>query len=692
VPAQRDQPADSGAPAAAGGLAGTAAGVLADRVAAALVHREPGWRLPRRSALARRYNVSVPEIDAAIGELIRRSLIRRLPDGQLYRASQAEYLIPVEGIGGLSTRLDPMGGEISCQSQHVSQRDAPQDIAWALGTGGEMPVRIVRCTWATAGVPVAVSTAYVPEAVVAALPAGEASLHQALQSLPAGLVATGSAYAAAVDLELSPPQPSVARSLKLVPGQSAISVTIRFDGVGSKSPVGLAVIILKPEHFRVVIEARLRPNRAAAAAAERIPSAAMDTTSPARPRLPIRARLATTVGGAAATVSRLAGRGDGSVIGGIIGLRLEPELLSLLAAGRQVVLVTGTNGKTTTTRLITAALGATGEQIASNIYGANMEAGLTSALSRNPGARLAVLETDEKYIPAMIKATRPKVVVLLNLSRDQMDRAAEIWMLARRWRDALAASPGTLVVANADDPLVAWAASGASEVTWVAAGQRWREDSWCCPNCGAHLERKGDEWACHECPNRRPPVRWTLRDGQVVDPEGHVQPLGLALPGRANASNAVVALAVAEAFGVSVGAALGGMRGVTSVAGRYTTVQRHGTEIRLLLAKNPAGWLEALDVMEPEVPVLLAVNAQTPDGKDTSWLWDVDYRRLQGRPVLVGGERRLDLAVRLEADEVEFELVGNIDQAVTLARSPRLEVLANYTAFQQYRAALGRAQ
>ncbi|HEX4830660.1 MAG TPA: MurT ligase domain-containing protein [Trebonia sp.] len=418
----------------------------------------------------------------------------------------------------------------------------------------------------------------------------------------------------------------------------------------------------------------------------------MDTTSPARPRLPIRARLATTVGGAAATVSRLAGRGDGSVIGGIIGLRLEPELLSLLAAGRQVVLVTGTNGKTTTTRLITAALGATGEQIASNIYGANMEAGLTSALSRNPGARLAVLETDEKYIPAMIKATRPKVVVLLNLSRDQMDRAAEIWMLARRWRDALAASPGTLVVANADDPLVAWAASGASEVTWVAAGQRWREDSWCCPNCGAHLERKGDEWACHECPNRRPPVRWTLRDGQVVDPEGHVQPLGLALPGRANASNAVVALAVAEAFGVSVGAALGGMRGVTSVAGRYTTVQRHGTEIRLLLAKNPAGWLEALDVMEPEVPVLLAVNAQTPDGKDTSWLWDVDYRRLQGRPVLVGGERRLDLAVRLEADEVEFELVGNIDQAVTLARSPRLEVLANYTAFQQYRAALGRAQ
>jgi lipid II isoglutaminyl synthase (glutamine-hydrolysing) len=406
----------------------------------------------------------------------------------------------------------------------------------------------------------------------------------------------------------------------------------------------------------------------------------------------MRARLATTVGGAAATVSRLAGR-DGSVIGGIIGLRLEPDLLSLLAAGRQVILVTGTNGKTTTTRLITAALGATGQRIASNVFGANMEAGLTSALSRAPDAPLAVLETDEKYIPAMLKATVPKVVVLLNLSRDQMDRAAEIWMLARRWRDALADAPGTLVVANADDPLVAWAASSAATVTWVAAGQRWREDSWCCPHCGAHLVRHGDDWSCRECAYMRPPVRWTLQDDQVIDPAGHVQPLGLTLPGRANASNAVIALAVAEAFGIAPSTALINMREVTSVAGRYTQVQRRGTELRLLLAKNPAGWLEALDVMAPApVPVLLAVNAQGPDGRDTSWLWDVDYRRLRGRTVLVGGERRMDLAVRLEADDVAFQLVDGIDQAIELAQSPRLEVLANYTAFQQYRAVVGRAE
>ena len=232
-----------------------AGGVLADRIAAALVHREPGWRLPRRSALARRYNVSIAEIDAAIGELSRRSLIRRLPDGQLYRASPAEYLIPVEGIGGLSTRLDPMGGEITCQARHISQREAPQDVAWALGVGGHAQVRIVRCVWAAGAEPVAISTAYVPESVADSL-IGEdlASFEAMLRSIPARGPTAEAADARAVDLELAPPQPSVARSLRLVPGQSAVSVTIRFDDHSTGTPVGLTVVVLKPEQFRVVVE------------------------------------------------------------------------------------------------------------------------------------------------------------------------------------------------------------------------------------------------------------------------------------------------------------------------------------------------------------------------------------------------------------------------------------------------------
>ncbi|HEX8006463.1 MAG TPA: UTRA domain-containing protein [Trebonia sp.] len=268
-------------------------GVLADRIAAALVHREPGWRLPRRSALARRYSVSVAEIDAAIGELIQRSLIRRLPDGQLYRASPAEYLIPVEGIGGLTTRLDPMGGDVACRARHVSQRGAPQEVASALGLTGDSPVRVVRCVWAAGANPVAVSTAYVPEAIAASVPRQAlASFEEMLHPIPGarspfgprdslaepgdsddvdvtpppeeetGTPADpmdrmpGATSARAVDIELAPPQPVVARSLRLVPGQSAFSVTIRFDDLYAHTPVGLTVVILKPEFFRVVIETR----------------------------------------------------------------------------------------------------------------------------------------------------------------------------------------------------------------------------------------------------------------------------------------------------------------------------------------------------------------------------------------------------------------------------------------------------
>jgi UDP-N-acetylmuramyl tripeptide synthase len=408
-------------------------------------------------------------------------------------------------------------------------------------------------------------------------------------------------------------------------------------------------------------------------------------------KLPMRARLATSIGGAAGTVSRLTGRGDGSVIGGVVGLRVEPELLKLLAADRQVVLVTGTNGKTTTTRLITAALGALGQEIASNAFGANMEAGLASALAGAPNAPYAVLEVDERYLPAVIRATSPRVAVLLNLSRDQMDRAAEIWLIARRWREALAAAPFCRIVANADDPLIAWAAGAAAQVTWVAAGQRWHEDSWCCPECGSHLQRDELGWRCGECDFARPPARWVLSEGAVIDAAGRVRELSLALPGRANRSNAVMALAVGDIFGADVSQALPGMQKVRSVAGRYTQVERRGRQLRLLLAKNPAGWLEAFDVLGAgSTPVLLAVNAQVPDGKDTSWLWDVDYRVLRGRQVLVSGERRTDLAVRLESDGVAFELADGVDDAVSRVPAGRLDVIANYTAFQQIRAVLGR--
>jgi GntR family transcriptional regulator len=228
-----------------------ATGVLADRMAAALVHREPGWRLPRRSALARRYNVSLIEIDAALADLARRSLVRRLPDGQLYRASPADYWVPVEGAGGLGTRLDPMGSTIVCQNRHVSRRAAPQDVAWALGLPTGAQIRVVRCVWSADGDPAAVSTAYLPDASAGQDP--EEDPQADTESPSFGSVLTDMS-AAAVSVEMSPPQPAVARSLRLSPGQPVISVTVRFADSTTGTASGLTVVMLKPELFRVEIE------------------------------------------------------------------------------------------------------------------------------------------------------------------------------------------------------------------------------------------------------------------------------------------------------------------------------------------------------------------------------------------------------------------------------------------------------
>ena len=230
--------------------------VLADRMAAALVHREPGWRLPRRTALARRYNVSLTEIDAALADLARRSLVRRLPDGQLYRASPADYWIPLEGAIGLGTRLDPMGGTIACQTRHVSTREAPQDVAWALHLPCGAPIRVVRCVWVSEGDPAAVSTAYLSEPL-----AGQDTEpgQEADQEFPSFGRVLNAVPAAAVSVEMSPPQPSIARSLRLSPGLPVIMVTVRFDDPATGEPAGLTVVMLKPELFRVAIDTSEAP-------------------------------------------------------------------------------------------------------------------------------------------------------------------------------------------------------------------------------------------------------------------------------------------------------------------------------------------------------------------------------------------------------------------------------------------------
>jgi UDP-N-acetylmuramyl tripeptide synthase len=411
------------------------------------------------------------------------------------------------------------------------------------------------------------------------------------------------------------------------------------------------------------------------------------------PRLPARAKVATVMSKTAAALSRAAGRGDGSVIGGWIGLKIDPDLLAHLAAGRQIALVSGTNGKTTTTRLVAAAMGVLGD-VATNSLGANMPTGHTSALAKAGHTPYAVLEVDEHYLPQVLAATHPRVVALLNLSRDQLDRAKEVAMMAALWREALR-DVDTHVVANADDPMVVWAATSATTVTWVASGQRWHDDSWVCPECGAHIERADataggePDWWCVGCGLRRPKPQWGLDGEAVVGPDGVRHPVQLRLPGRVNRANAATALAVAAQFGVRTPDALPRLTQVASIAGRYATVARDGRTIRLLLAKNPAGWLEAFDMAE-NAPTLLAINARDPDGLDTSWLYDVDFSPLRGRHVLITGDRAMDLAVRLEVNGVSFAHVTGFGKALAAVPPGRLEVIANYTAFQDIRAELDR--
>ncbi|MEV4755506.1 MurT ligase domain-containing protein [Micromonospora sp. NPDC049559] len=413
--------------------------------------------------------------------------------------------------------------------------------------------------------------------------------------------------------------------------------------------------------------------------------------------MPLRAKVASSVSRTAAALSRAAGRGDGSVIGGWLGLKIDPDLLAHLAAGRDIALISGTNGKTTTTRFTAATVGVLGP-VATNSFGANMPTGHTSALARAGRTPYAVLEVDEHYLAQVLEATEPRVVALLNLSRDQLDRAKEVAMMAQLWRAALVRHPNVRVVANADDPMVVWAVTPpparngqliAPHVTWFSAGQRWHDDSWVCPECGSPIERAADQWWCTGCTLLRPKPQWVVEDDGVVDPTGAWHKVSLQLPGRVNVGNAATALAVAAEFGVRPVDAVSRLSSVTSIAGRYAQVSRDGRNIRLLLAKNPASWLEAFD-MADVAPTLLSINARDPDGLDTSWLFDVDFAPLRGRQVLITGDRAYDLAVRLTVNDVPFQHVRSFAEAIASVPPGRLEVIANYTAFQDIRAELDR--
>jgi len=418
-------------------------------------------------------------------------------------------------------------------------------------------------------------------------------------------------------------------------------------------------------------------------------------TSP--PHKPLRTAIATRALRATSGLSRALRLGSGSTIGGRIGLAVDPDLLEHLGRDRRVALVTGTNGKTTTTRLLVEALGGPGS-VASSGFGANMPAGLVSALARSPAGAPAVLEVDERYLEIAAHVLDPTVVVLLNLSRDQLDRMSEVRMVAARWRRALADSD-TIVVANADDPLVTYAAGQARHVVWVAAGSLWHEDAYHCPSCDARITFEpaaattaSAPWHC-TCGFARPQPAAVVVGEDLVLADGASHRIELHVPGRFNAANAAMAALAATALGVTVPAALAAARRVTEVAGRFAVVDHRGRTIRLLLAKNPAGWTELLGLVEADrVPLVIGINARSADGHDPSWLWDVPFERISERFVVATGDRRLDLAVRLRHAGARHAVEADPLRAVELAGDGHVDYIGNYTAFQVMRGRLARHQ
>ena len=408
-----------------------------------------------------------------------------------------------------------------------------------------------------------------------------------------------------------------------------------------------------------------------------------------------RRRLARTAANLATTASRATGRGAGGMIGGLVANAIDPSIMNELGGGRPVALVTGTNGKSTTTRMLTAAL-RTRYSVASNEGGDNMDAGIISALLAGEDATHVVLECDELHVPHVAERLDASCLVLLNLSRDQLDRVGEINKIERALRACVNARPDMTVIANCDDVLMTSVAWDSPNVIWVSAGVGWLGDSISCPRTGGAVIRDGWDWyAVKKLPNgqefRRPTPEWLITP-EGVKHAGSVTPLELQLPGNANRGNATQAIAAAAScFDIPVANATKAAGTVDNVAGRYSTITHGDHQVHMLLAKNPAGWQEALSMVDRSADgLVIAVNGQVADGEDLSWLWDVVFESFEGISVKASGERSADLGVRLLYGGIDHETIPDPVKAIEACPPGKVEVLANYTAFRDLKKALNK--
>ncbi len=405
----------------------------------------------------------------------------------------------------------------------------------------------------------------------------------------------------------------------------------------------------------------------------------------------LRTRVAIVLGKFVSFFSTTFRIGAGATWPGEIALRINPRILRTLGANaKHIILVAGTNGKTTTVKMIETILTQNGKRVTRNASGANLDNGLVSVFLANQKADYYIFEVDEATLPNILKDITPEVIVLTNLFRDQLDRYGEVDTIAEKWTVALSAlERQTSVIVNADDPHLAFIGSkisasvkyfGLEDPSLFLPSMQHASDSIYCPNCGARLTFAGvyyshlGKWACGHCPLVPPKKDVTAAD--FVSP----------LEGVYNRYNTLAAALTTKTLGIRASDIRGALTHFTPAFGRMETIMYKNKKIKILLSKNPTGFNESLRTVaasRDKGPVLLVLNDGIPDGRDVSWIWDVDFEDYKNfLKYYVSGDRALDMALRLKYAGVAATIVSDIPQ------EDMLWILANYSAMLDVRKTL----
>ena len=413
-------------------------------------------------------------------------------------------------------------------------------------------------------------------------------------------------------------------------------------------------------------------------------------------------------------------RGGGSSLPGKVALRLNKNVLAKLARGWHVILVTGTNGKTTTSDMIVKVLQADGLTVINNSAGANMTPGIVTAFAKGYQCfdkrvnRYAVIEVDEAYMRQITAMLTPFMIVVTNIFRDQLDRYGETTTTYQFIFEAIKNAPSAKLILNGDESMLGnmpipngcvyygFEYDGQSE---VAANT----ESIFCRDCKTRYEYESlvfnhlGHYRCPNCGHARPKLDYTVTDVRLSTSGSRAlvngDALAVGVPGLYNIYNALTAYAVAAEMGIKGSTIKKSLAVQESKFGRFESIEIDDKVMKLLLIKNPAGCNQCIDTVaidEDEVTLMFLLNDQYADGRDVSWIYDAHFEKLAGMnvsKVIVGGDRVYDMAIRLKVaglDQVNFTICKNDEEVVAAVRKQESPVyaFATYTAMTRFRAYL----